>query len=463
MKLKLLYYWERIRASYWFVPSLMLFAATLLSSIVVRLDTEFDTGGMFLDSWGYSGDSDGATAVLSTIAGSMITIAGVVFSIALVALSMASSQFGPRMLRNYIRDRVNQFALGVFVSTFLYCMLVLRTVRHESDSVAPFVPHLAVGLAVLLAVLSVFVLIYYIHHVAVHIQADTLIDDIHADLQRMLDKTYPHDIGESIEHAKNDQEDDQAGEKEDAATGHADLSVSHHFDRLAGRVCSGRDDYVEAIDVDALLSEATQRDLAVRIERRAGDYVVAGALVLSVWPGDKVDDATRAALLDCVIFGAQRTATQDIEFAVDQMVEIAARALSPGINDPFTAIVCIDRLGSALARLAQRALPPALRVDENGTPRVITQPVKFAHVLDAAFNALRQFAHGNAPVTIRMIEMLTEIEALATRSEDRAALERHAMMLMRSADAGLAEPDDRDDARRRYQPLLAALRRKRDL
>ncbi len=444
MKLKLLYYWEHVRASYWFVPTLMLFAATLLSWMVVRLDAKIDTAGTIFEDWGYSGDSEGASAVLSTVAGSMITIAGVVFSITLVALSLASSQFGPRMLRNFIRDRVNQVALGAFVSTFLYCLLVLRTVRHDDS--APFVPHLAVALAVILAVLSIFVLIYYIHHVAVNIQADTLIDDIHAELRRMMDTLYPHHIGDADGDAVQD--------------GHADLSVAHHFDRPAGRVCADRDDYVQAIDPNALLALATQHDLAVRIERRPGDYVIAGAAVLSVWPADALDDAICLALRDCVIFGAQRTATQDIEFAVDQMVEIAARALSPGINDPFTAITCVDRLGSALASLAQRELPPAIRVDTLGMPRVIAQPVGFAEVLDSAFNALRQFAHGNAPVTIRMLEVLTEIEALATRVEDRVALERHAMMLMRSAEAGLAELEDSADVRRRYLPLLAALRRK---
>lgn len=444
MKLKLLYYWEHIRASYWFVPSLMLFAAALLSWVVVRLDAELDTSRFFFDGWGYSGDSEGASAVLSTVAGSMITIAGVVFSITLVALSLASSQFGPRMLRNFIRDRVNQVALGAFVSTFLYCLLVLRTVRHDAS--APFVPHLAVGLAVVLAVASIFVLIYYIHHVAVNIQADTLIDDIHADLRQMMDTLYPHEIGKS--------------KADDVDRGHADLSDSHHFDRPPARVRSVHDDYIQAIDPEALLTAAVAHDLTVRIDRRPGDYVLTGASMLSVWPADKLNEAIAEELLACAIFGAQRTATQDIEFAVDQMVEIAARALSPGINDPFTAITCVDRLGSALARLAQRELPPSLRVDENGTPRVIAQPVDFADVLDAAFNALRQFAHGNAPVTIRMLEVLTEIEALATRREDRAALERHAMMLMRSAEAGLTETDDSADVRRRYLPLLAALRRK---
>lgn len=445
MKLKLLYYWEHIRGSFWFVPTLMLFAATLLSWFVVRLDAELDTSKFFFGGWGYSGDSDGASAVLSTVAGSMITIAGVVFSITLVALSLASSQFGPRMLRNFIRDRVNQVALGAFVSTFLYCLLVLRTIRH--DDAAPFVPHLAVALAVVLAVVSIFVLIYFIHHVAINIQADTLIDEIYTELRQRLDAIYPQ-TSHSIEHA--------------GATDPAELGAPHRFDQDPGGVRTTQDDYVQAIDLDTLLEVASTNDFVVRVERRPGDYVIAGSLLFSVWPAEKADEDNSHALRGCVVFGAQRTATQDIAFAIDQMVEIAARALSPGINDPFTAIVCIDRLGSAMAQLAQRDLPSPIHVDVNGRPRVIAPPVNFSDILDAAFSSLRVFAHGNAQVTLHMVEILREIETLATRRDDRAALERHAMMLMRSADAGLAESEDSADVRRRYVPLLAALRRKFD-
>ena len=440
MKLRLRYYWDRLRTSYWFVPSLMLIAAVALSRAAVGLDTQLGERTLVL-GWGYPGDSQGASAVLSTIAGSMITIAGVVFSITLVALSLASSQFGPRMLRNFIRDRVNQAALGAFLATFLYCLLVLRTVRHGPED--GFVPHLAVTLGVVLAVASIAMLIFYIHHVATHIQADTLIDAIYAELGSLMDRLYPQAIGERAD----------AGSPEVPLA----LGTPHGFDQPAATVYAECDDYLQAVDGEALMAVAAAHDLVVRVERRPGDYALCGARLMSVWPAERLEPEMAESLRACMVFGAQRTATQDIEFAIDQLVEIAARALSPGINDPFTAIACVDRLGSALARLAQRALPSTLRADQNGRPRIIAAPVSFTDAIDTAFNPIRQCAGNSAAVTIRLLEVLAEIEPLASRSEDRAALRRHALMLMRSAETGLAEHDDREDVRRRYLPLLSAL------
>jgi len=437
MKLRLRYYWDRLRTSYWFVPSLMLIAAAALAWSAVGIDSRIGNAGGQI-GWGYLGDSQGASQVLSTIAGSMVTIAGVVFSITLVALSLASSQFGPRMLRNFIRDRVNQAALGAFLATFLYCLLVLRTIQH--DPAATFVPHIAVSLGVLLAIASIAMLIFYIHHVATHIQADTLIDVIYAELCALMDTLYP----DPIDHAN-------------ASADAIEAAPAFHLDKAPGRVCSSCDDYLQGVDTDALVAAASEFDVLVRVERRPGDYALRGALMLSVWPADKLDEAAADALRGCLVFGTQRTATQDVEFAIDQLVEIAARALSPGINDPFTAITCIDRLGSALARLAQRAVPAAVHADDEGKPRLIAPPVGFPEALDAAFNPIRQCARGSVPVTIRLLEVLGEIEPLTARLDDREALRRHARMVMRSAESGLPEADDRDDARRRYLSLTAAL------
>ena len=438
MKLRLRYYWDRLRTSYWFVPSLMLIAAAALAWSAVGVDSRLGGAGAEPVSWGYLGDSQGASQVLSAIAGSMVTIAGVVFSITLVALSLASSQFGPRMLRNFIRDRVNQAALGAFLATFLYCLLVLRTIQHDPQ--ATFVPHVAVSLGVLLAIASIAMLIFYIHHVATHIQADTLIDVIYAELCALMDALYP----DPIDHAN-------------ASADAIEAAPAFHLDKAPGRICSNCDDYLQGVDTDALVAAASEVDVLVRVERRPGDYALRGALLLSVWPADKLDEGAAEALRGCLVFGTQRTATQDVEFAIDQLVEIAARALSPGINDPFTAITCIDRLGSALARLAQRAIPPALHTDADGKPRLIATAVGFPEALDAAFNLIRQCARGSVPVTIRLLEVLGEIEPLTARLDDREALRRHARMIMHSAEGGLPEADDRNDAQRRYLALITAL------
>ena len=189
MMIRLRYLWERLRTSYWLVPSLMLLAAAVLAWLALYTDNQIGRDALDGLGWALVVSSEGATAVMSTIAGSMVTIAGVVFSITLVALSLASGQFGPRMLRNFIRDRVNQVALGAFLATFLYGLLVLSAIRHDPQDA--FVPRIAVALGVVLAVASVVTLVVYIHHVAVTIQADTLIEIIYRDLHSLMDSLYP--------------------------------------------------------------------------------------------------------------------------------------------------------------------------------------------------------------------------------------------------------------------------------
>ncbi|MBC7706367.1 MAG: DUF2254 domain-containing protein, partial [Rhodoferax sp.] len=166
-------FWDRLRSSLWFVPATMAFLAVALAVAAVELDKAVADDWLLSLGWSYSGGAEGASLVLGTVAGSMIAIAGAVFSMTLVALSLASSQLGPRLLRNFMRDTVNQVVLGTFVATFVYCLLVLRTIRR-ADEVA-FVPHLSVTIGVLLAIVSVGVLIYFIHHISVSIQADQVV------------------------------------------------------------------------------------------------------------------------------------------------------------------------------------------------------------------------------------------------------------------------------------------------
>lgn len=181
VKAHLLEYWERIRSSFWFVPGILTGAAVTLASVTVALDESATVGEwMAGQNWAYTGGAEGASLVLSTVAGSMITIAGVVFSMTLVVLSLASSQLGPRLLRTFMRDTKNQVVLGAFIATFVYCLLVLRTIRRAED--VAFVPHLSVTIGVLLAIGSLGILIYFIHHVSISIQADEVVARVHDEL-----------------------------------------------------------------------------------------------------------------------------------------------------------------------------------------------------------------------------------------------------------------------------------------
>jgi uncharacterized membrane protein len=433
MKVYLLQYWDRLHSSFWFVPAMM--AAGSVGLVFATVFVDERVVGEWWDknlSWMYTGGAEGARAVLGTIAGSMMTIAGVVFSMTLIALTLASSQFGPRLLRNFMRDTSTQMALGTFVATFLYCLLVLRTIREAEEN--GFVPHLSVTLGVLFALVSMGMLIYFIHHVAVSIQADEIISRVSAELIAGIDRMFPEKMG--------------TGEPGIAA---AAADIPESFEREARAVVSRRDGYIQFINADALMRVAAQDDLLLLMEQRPGHYVSAGSCLVRVWPGDRVTDELADQINDAIILGNQRTAAQDVEFALSQLVEVAVRALSPGVNDPFTAIRCLDRIGSALCRLAGRVTPSPYRHDKKDKLRVIAPPVTFPAVVDAAFNQIRQNALSNAAVSIRLLETITAVAACARRPEDRAALRRQAEIITRGARSGLPELEDRRDVEDRFQ------------
>lgn len=441
MKSQLLKYWDRFRSSFWFLPSLMSGGAVALAFETVVLDRWVTNQWVQARDWVYTGDAAGASAILGTIAGSMITIAGVVFSMTLVALSLASSQLGPRLLRNFMRDTSNQVVLGTFVATFLYCLLVLGTIRRAEE--IAFVPHLSVTIGVLFAVASLGVLIYFFHHVSVSIQGDEIVARVGTELVQGIDRLFPEQIGR--------------GEPWPAAE-LADADIPEAFDREARPIGAAGDGYLQRIDADALMTLASQEDVLLRVERRPGQYVVIGSPLAMVWPGDRVTDLFAARMNSAFVLGNQRTPAQDVEFAVHQLVEVATRALSPGVNDPFTAITCVDRLGSALCRLAQREMPSPYRLDGQNQLRVVAPPITFPAIVDAAFNQIRQYTRSSAPVAIRLLETITMIAGAARRPEDRAALRRHADMIARGAREGLPEADDRRAVEERYLAASQALR-----
>lgn len=431
MKLKLLHYWDVVTTSFWFLPALITLAAAILSFATVALDAMVTEKWIDQNGWVFTGGPEAASATLAAIAGSMITIAGVVFSMTLVALSLASSQFGPRLLRNFMRDTANQVVLGIFIATFLYCLLVLRTIRWSDAN--EFVPHVSVTLGVAFAVVSLGVLIYFIHHVAVSIQADALAAAVGADLLRSIERLFP---------------DERQPDAKDAP-----LETKHSSERVveddSGPILAARDGYVQRVDLDALLEMAAKQGVVVRVERRPGHYVVVGAPLAHAAPAGRVDDDFARKLAGVFIVGSQRVPAQDVEYAANQLVEVAVRALSPGVNDPFTAITCVDRIGSALSVLARRAMPSPRHYDAEGVLRVIFPAVTFVDVLDCSLNQIRQYARDSAAVNIRMLEMIAVVAQFARRPEDIAALRLHADMIARGAD--LPEEEDRKTLYQRHQ------------
>jgi uncharacterized membrane protein len=339
-----------------------------------------------------------------------------------------------------MRDTGNQIVLGTFIATFVYCLLVLRTVRGFDRTV--FVPQVSISVGLVLAILSLIVLIYFIHHVSSSIQADAVIATVCAECDTAIDKLFPEEVGE-----------DPAEESPPVA----DRYPLERIEREGRPVAASASGYVQTIESDGLMSLASQNDLIICLRKRPGDFVIAGTTVMVAWPALRVSEELERQVSDACVLGDQRTPIQDVEFAINQLVEIAARALSPGVNDPFTAISCVDRLGVILARLARRRLPSPYRFDGEGKLRAIADGVTYGGVLDAAFNQIRQYARTNVAVLIRMLETIRAVAEIARRPVDRAALLRHAEMIYAGVGEQVPEERDRRDIERRYQAVRSAL------
>jgi uncharacterized membrane protein len=436
--------WNRVGASFWFLPLNMAVGAVLLAGVSVVFDEPVTRWIEQTVGWSFAGGAEGAGSVLRTIAGSMTTIAGVVFSMTLVALSITSSQLGPRLLRTFMRDRPTKVALGTFVATFLYCLLVLQTVREPEEG--GFVPHFAVSVGVLLGIFSMGVLIYFIHHVSISIRANEIVARVSAELLEVIDDLFPEQIG------------DNAPRKHEEPC----QDLPRGFDHEARAICACEDGYVQFVDGDALMNAAVRADGILELDRRPGDYVVAGQPLAFAWPAARIPDTLEDKVRSAFALGDERTTGQDVEFSIAQLVEIAVRALSPSMNDPFTAITCLDRLGSALCRLAQRDTPSSCRHDDDQRLRIIAPAVTFAEIADAAFSQVRQHARGNVAVTNRLLDTIALVASCTTRAADREALMRHANMTAAGARDAFAEEEDRRGMEDRFQSVLAALVSPRD-
>jgi uncharacterized membrane protein len=432
--------WEYLRGTYWAVPSAMAVAAVGLSVAMIQLDQAATAGLLDRLSWVYTGGPEGARAVLSTIAASMITVAGVTFSITIVALTLASQQFGPRLLRNFLRDLGNQVVLGTFVSTFIYCLLVLRTVRGSDDE--EFVPHLAVTVGVVLAMLSLGVLIFFIHHVATSIQASRIIANVAEDLEGAINRLFPDKIGD----------DSATGEPGGASPGESDIS-----DEGTREVRATTTGYVQAIDAQSLIEVARERSVVVRVRARPGAFVRKGQVLLTIRPtptrGDRDDKPFQAPF----IIGSDRTGAQDLTFFIDQLVELAVRALSPGINDPGTARLCIDRLEQALCHLAARRIPSPARHDEDGCVRVFACPLTFSGVVESAFNEIARYGRSSVSVTCRLLDAVRSVGSCVQRETDRQALLRQAAAIAGEVRESSFSEGDREQIARCYNATLTTL------
>jgi uncharacterized membrane protein len=428
--------WDHLSASFWFIPGLMMVGAVALSIVMVELDTVTQVKVANKISWLWHGGPEAARVLLGTIASSMITIAGVVFSITMVVLALVSSQFGPRLMRNFREDKGNQLVLGTFIATFVYCLLVLRKVTNGPG--ADFVPYFSIALSIILVLINIGVIIYFIHHIAIMTQAPYVIHLVSDDLRWSIDRMFPEDLGEDI--------------PSDEAQPDPDLK---EFDRQAFPVEADKNGYLQAVDSEKLMALATDHDLVIHVHYRPGDFIVEKTRLASIHAKKPTDDKLCRQIRNVFVLGRERTPRQDVEFGIHQLVEIAVRALSPGINDPFTAMTCVDHLGAALCRAAQRRIPSRYRYDTENRLRVIADAVTFEGMIEAAFNQIRQYGRSSVAVSIRLLETLTVIAHCLVQKAHIAALRLQAQTIR---DASDAYPTlDRRAVEARYHALVEAL------
>ena len=428
-------YYQRVSASYWFIPSIMAILAAILALIIIQIDLEVPPSAFGSNPFLYAAQPDGARAILSAIGGSMIGVAGTVFSVTMATVVFASGSYGPRLLTNFMNNRGNQITLGTFVATFVYSMIVLRSVRDGASDdgfAAMFVPNVAVFGAILLAIASIGVLIFFIHHVPSNIHISNVIADIGKTLVRHIDDRFPVPLGEPADEA-DDRDNVEWQVPGCFRPGAADRDAEPAY----GEVETGYSGYIQVIDYGTLMDAAEEHDIVVRMNCRPGTFAHPGHILFDAWPKERVSDEVRRDLVSAIALGNTRNVSQDLLFLFDELVEIAARALSPGVNDPFTAVTCMDWLAAAFTQMARGRQPDPLRVDERGKLRVIGQPVTFAGYLEHTFGHLRQYAAADMIAGTHLIGVLGRIAPSCRHSEELDALRHQKNALVEMAQGKL--------------------------
>jgi uncharacterized membrane protein len=416
-------------SSFWFVPTGMVLGAVGLAAILVTVDVTVNR--QFFERWPlfFGAGAAGSRGLLTAVASSMITVAGVVFSITIVALSLTSSQYTSRVLRNFMRDRPNQIVLGVFVGIFAYCLVVLRTIRAGDEGA--FVPSLSVLVAFILALVGIAFLIYFIHHISMSIQASGIIAEAGQETIAAVDHLFPKELG--------DDHDDEEEEEEEGTSGNLPVPLT---EQTWSAILARKSGYIQSIDGEILLAWARKHETVLRTEDGVGGFVVEGTPLMFVAGLTGLDDEATSDLNAAYVIGRQRTVQQDAAFGIRQIVDIALKALSPGINDSTTAVMCLDYLSAILARLASRRIATFHLLDQ-GKLRVITHGPTFASLLAEAFDQIRQTAGGNVSVLLRMLGAFHTVASMTSSPSRRRSIHEQLKCIAEVAERTIASPHDR--------------------
>ena len=428
---------EALRTNLWLVPVLETVAVVVLFGLTYAVDRSAYDGLITLPTWVLSGTADVARVLLATVAASIITVVGIVFSITIVALTLASTQFGPRMLRNFVRDPGTQLSLGTFVASFCFAMIALVSVGGGPHG--DFVPHLSITVTLLFTLVDVAVLIYFLNHIATMIQLPVVIANIATTL---------------VNEVTAMENSDAFGVGMARGPSHDELLV-----RLAesgAPIRTPRSGYLQVIRHDVLVEIAANANAVVQLPHRPGHFMVAGQVIAKVWPPEAAESVAEKLALGHVA-GAYRTLPQDVSFGFDQLVEIALRALSPAVNDTFTGMTCVDWIADCLCRIAPIWHPHRIRRDAQGDIRVIAFQPSFDRLVERTFDTIRQAAIGMPAIMIRQLDAIAKIIEQVPDRTRRTALIRQAEAIQRSNSATVADPSDRDDVTRHYEAVMTLI------
>jgi len=433
---KLKQLWSNLRGSFWFLPTLILAASIILA--VSLIEADFTGSKEWAERWPrvFGAGAAGARGMLSTIAGSMMTVVGVTFSMTLVTLALASSQYTSRILRNFMRDRTTQIVLGIFSSVFTYCLIVLRTIRGGDEG--GFVPNLAVSVGVVLAISGIGVLIFFIHHIADSIQASSIIASVANETLKAVDRLFPGRLGHGPMADDFPADLPQLAERKW-------LAVPAH-----GNV------YIQSVDNATLLRVAREQKTIVRMERGVGEFVVDGTPLVSLSQDGAVTEDVIAEVRAAFSIDRHRTVEQDAAFGIRQIVDIALRALSPGINDSTTAAMCVDYLTAILGRVVARPIPPSHRFEE-GELRVIAIGPTFASLVAESFDEIRGSAAGNVAIMLRMLVALQTIGSLTDNTNRRRILIAQVCCIAEVGAQSISSAHDRARFEERLSQVRTAL------
>ncbi len=416
---------EAIASRLWPIPMAAVIAGVLLGIAIPELDRAVDESlPENVTAVLFSGGTEAARAVLSAIAGSLITATSLTFSLTVVALQLASSQASPRLLRMFASDRMVHATLALFLGTFAYALAVLRTVSDADGE--PFVPRMGVTIASMLTLASVIMLTFFLAHLARQLRVETMLRDVHEETQRTirLAAETPHTAADRVPDAP--------------AVG-------------TRSVLASRSGFVTGVDRNAILEVAAEHDLVVRELRTVGSSVIEGRPMLEWWAREprtllgpdtlrQVDDRLGGA----VRIGYERTPTQDVGFGLRQLVDIAVRALSPGVNDPTTAVHALSHISAVLAELDRMPPEPPALADEHGMPRLVQSQHEFVDLLELAVEQPRRYGASDPDVAARLFQMLEELAECVRRPERRSAIRSQLDRLEASVADGGYDAEERE-------------------